>query len=216
MVSLSVVCLALRPRPCLGTSHSNGPSVSPPLPLRRRPTGTSLFRGSITRLSTSLSTLHAVPFERRCKTRLRCGAIRFPAGFGPAWEALRRFRPAFSPQASACSFVCLSLSFVLLLSGFCFRVFPAAMPLHGAKRGRGEEARRFGGPSPSIPLPTRASRGEGGANVPVNDRFMESSHATGCTHRGHEPASGQSKSRSKSKSESESPSGRSTTHTHNP
>jgi hypothetical protein len=100
MVSLLMVCPALRPRPCPRTSLC-GPRILPPLSQRRRPTGISF-----------ISWLYNTAFHlavyascrllgRRRKTRLRCDATRFPAGDDPAWVTLRHFTPAFSPQVLA-------------------------------------------------------------------------------------------------------------------
>ena len=78
-----------------------GPPVPPPSIRQRRPAARYYFRGSITRLSTSLSTLHAaLPND---DARLPYGALatRFPAGLGPAWATVRRFSPCSSFLASA-------------------------------------------------------------------------------------------------------------------
>jgi hypothetical protein len=100
MVSLLMVCPALRPRPCPRTSL-NGPRISLPLSQRRKPSGIS----KISWLNNTAFHLAVYAscrlLRRRCKTRLQCGATRFPTGFGPVWEALRRFTPRCSPQAFA-------------------------------------------------------------------------------------------------------------------
>lgn len=119
MVSLLMVCPALRPRPCPRTSLS-GPRFSPPLSQRRRPSGIAFISWLIN------TAFHLVVYAscrhlgRRCKTHLQCVATRFLTGLRPAREALRRFRPCGSPQAFASWSVCLSLSFGsfwFLLSG---------------------------------------------------------------------------------------------------
>ena len=132
MVSLLMVCPALRPRPCLWTSLCGPPVSSPPMQ-QRRPSGTfflSWFSDTAFHLAVYAS---CRPLGRRCKTRLQCVATRFLTGFLPVREALRRFQPDRSPQASAFRSVGLSLSFSFLLVS-AFGAFPRRHALHGAMR----------------------------------------------------------------------------------
>lgn len=78
-----------------------GPLVPPPSIRQRRPAARYYFRGSITRLSTSLSTLHAALSSDDARLAYGALATRFPAGLGPAWVTLRRFPPCSSFLASA-------------------------------------------------------------------------------------------------------------------
>lgn len=130
MVSLWVVCPALRPRPRPWTSPI-GPPISPPLIRQQRPAGICVISWLIHtafHLAVYASCRHR---WRRCKTRLQCGATRFLTGFGPAWEALRRFQPLAVPRLSPfVHFLCLCHFGFFLVS--VFGAFPAAMPLHDA------------------------------------------------------------------------------------
>src|SRR5262245_8178913 len=118
MVSLWMVCPALRPRPCPRTSL-RGPRISPPSSQRRRPSGISLFRGSFTRLSISLSTLHAAISGDDARLAysaalLACWRISTRLGGAAAFPALRQ-SPGF--RLLFCRFVSVIVSFWFLLSG---------------------------------------------------------------------------------------------------
>lgn len=133
MVSLLVVCPARRPRPRLWTSllsvlgfrprlwNNEGPQVFIVL---------SWLSDTAFHLAVYAS---CRPLGRLCKTRLRCGATRFPAGFGPAWEALRRFSSL--PQFSSSWSFLMSFCLFHLFSWFLVSVFggvPRRHALHGA------------------------------------------------------------------------------------
>ncbi len=109
MVSLMMVCPTLRPRLRLRTL--------PLAVLRFRPRHfddedqqvSFLFRGSMTRLSISLSTLHAAFADDDARLAFGAEASRFPTGGQPTWGTLQRFSP-FHPVSSSYRF--LSVSFV--------------------------------------------------------------------------------------------------------
>ena len=124
MVSLLMVCPALRPRPCPRTSHCD-PRISPPLSQRRRPSGIAFISWLINTAFHLAVYASCRPLGRRCKTHFQCVATRLLTGFVPVWEALRRFRPCGSPQAFASWSVYLSLSFgsFWFLLFFFFRGF---------------------------------------------------------------------------------------------
>lgn len=119
MVSLLMVCPALRPRPCPRTSH-RGPRVSPPLSQRRRPSGTSL----ISWLNNTAFHLAVYASCRPFRTTMQdslsvrryslTGRIRTCLGGVAAFPALRQ-SPGFA--LSFRSFV----SVIRFLSGSCFR-----------------------------------------------------------------------------------------------
>ena len=101
MVSLVVVCPALRPRPRLGSSLLSVLWFRPRHFDNEGQRQVIRFRGSITRLSTSLSTLHAALSTDDARLAYGALATRFPAGLEPAWGTLRRFSPCSSFLASA-------------------------------------------------------------------------------------------------------------------
>ena len=82
-------------------NHRRQRRLPPPSFQQRRPAATIRFRGSITRLSTSLSTLHAALSNDDARLAYGALATRFPAGLGSAWGTLRRFSPCSSFLASA-------------------------------------------------------------------------------------------------------------------
>jgi hypothetical protein len=120
MVSLLMVCPALRPRPCPRTSLC-GPRILSPLSQRRRPSGISKFRGSITRLSISLSTLHAAFSDDDARLAYSAALPAFRRDLDPFGRRCGVSRPVAVPRLSPfdqCFCLCHSvLSFWFLFSG---------------------------------------------------------------------------------------------------
>ena len=119
MVSLLMVCPALRPRPCPRTSHC-GPRISLPLSRRRKPPGISFISWLINTAFHLAVYASCRPLRGRCKTRLQCGATRFPAVFVPLGRRCGVSRPVAVPRLSPFDqFFCLChsvLSFWFLFS----------------------------------------------------------------------------------------------------
>jgi hypothetical protein len=79
-----VVCPALRPRPGRNARPLRRSAAAPAAFTTKARTTVSWFRGSITRLGHSLSTLRAAVTQRRRKTRFRLVADLYRSGFEPA------------------------------------------------------------------------------------------------------------------------------------
>jgi len=119
MVSLLMVCPALRPRPCPRISLGD-PRVLFPLSWQRKPSGTSLIswlNHTAFHLAVYASCRH---LWRRRKTRLRCGATRFPAVVVPLGRRCGVSGPVTFPSLSHFDlFFCLYHSVLSFL--FLFR-----------------------------------------------------------------------------------------------
>ena len=92
-ITLFHICPALRPRPgSFPRPHFQAKSAAPMMTTMKAPTLTA-FRGSITRLLCSLSTLH-IFVTLMCKTRFRLLVRLYRVGFAPT-GLLRKFQRSF-------------------------------------------------------------------------------------------------------------------------
>jgi len=118
MVSPLMVCPALRPRPCPQSSLC-GPRILPPLSQRRRPSGISLFRGSLTpSLRSSISeiqmSLKLETLDDNKRKVLRKGWSRDSARMGVCSSERRNESPGKEKELNMKTIVTLA---VALLSG---------------------------------------------------------------------------------------------------